>query len=154
VEELGFDACLDHHCENLSQLLAGACPKGIDVYFESVGGVVFDAVLPLLNACARIPLCGLIANYNDTAPRSGPDRLGKVMRTLLSKRVTVKGFIIFDDYAPRFNEFSTQMSAWIKAKKIKFHEDICEGLEAAPEAFIGLLDGQNFGKLVIRVCDA
>ncbi len=151
VETLGFDACVDHHCDNLSQILANACPKGIDVYFESVGGSVFDAVLPLLNTGARIPLCGLIANYNDTAPHPGPDRLGKLMQTLLSKRATVQGFIIFDDYAPRFAEFSTQMSAWLTEGKIKFQEDIREGLEHAPEAFIGLLDGQNFGKLVIRV---
>ena len=151
VEVLGFDACIDHHSVNLGQLLASACPGGIDVYFESVGGAVFDAVLPLLNTRARIPLCGLIANYNDAEPLVGPDRLGKLMRTLLSKRISLQGFIIFDDYAPRFAEFSTQMRAWLEEGTIKFQEDIRDGLEAAPDAFIGLLEGQNFGKLVIRV---
>ncbi len=151
VEELGFDACIDHHSENLSQALFAACPKGIDVYFESVGGAVFDAVLPVLNTGARIPLCGLIANYNDAAPSNAPDRLGGVMRTLLTKRIKIQGFIIFADYAARFGEFSSQMAAWVKEGKIKFREDIQTGLEHAPQAFIGLLEGQNFGKLVIRV---
>ena len=156
VEELGFDACIDHHSEKLSQALFAACPKGIDVYFESVGGAVFDAVLPVLNTGARIPLCGLIANYND-APLSDaaksdvPDRLGVVMRTLLTKRIKLQGFIIFADYAARFGEFSSQMSSWLKEGKIKFREDIQTGLELAPQAFIGLLEGQNFGKLLVRV---
>ena len=151
VEELGFDACIDHHSANLSHALFAACPKGIDIYFESVGGAVFDAVLPVLNIGARIPLCGLIANYNDTAPSDGPDRMAGLMRTLLKQRIKLQGFIIFEDYAPRFSEFSTQMTVWLKEGKIKVREDIQNGLELAPQAFIGLLDGQNFGKLVIRV---
>ncbi len=151
VEELGYDACIDHHSANLSQALFAACPKGIDVYFESVGGAVFDAVLPVLNTGARIPLCGLIANYNDSARSDAPDRLGGVMRTLLTKRIKVQGFIIFEDYAARFGEFSNQMAAWLKEGKIKYREDIQNDLELAPQAFIGLLEGQNFGKLVIRV---
>ena len=151
VEELGFDACIDHHSANLSQALFAACPKGIDVYFESVGGAVFDAVLPVLNPGARIPLCGLIANYNDSAPSKASDRLGGLMRTLLTKRIKIQGFIIFEDYAARFGEFSSQMSIWLKEGKIKFREDLQTGLELAPQAFIGLLEGQNFGKLVIQV---
>ena len=157
VEELGFDACIDHHSANLSQALFAACPKGIDIYFESVGGTIFDAVLPVLNSGARIPLCGLIANYNDAAQGAAfdhpdrPDRLAGLMRTLLSKRIKLQGFIIFEDYAPRFGEFSSQMAAWLKDGKIKVREDIQVGLELAPQAFIGLLEGQNFGKLVIRV---
>ena len=151
VEELGFDACLDHHSANLSHALFAACPKGIDVYFENVGGAVFDAVLPVLNIGARIPLCGLIANYNDPAPSHLPDRLAGVMRTLLTKRIKIQGFIIFADYAARFDEFSNQMTAWLKEGKIKFREDIQTGLEVAPQAFIGLLEGHNFGKLIIRV---
>lgn len=151
VEELGFDACLDHHSADLPGRLAAACPKGIDVYFESVGGVVFDAVLPLLNARARIPLCGLIANYNDTGPAKGPDRLGAFARTILSKRLKVQGFIIFNDYAPRFGEFAAQMSTWVEEGKIKHREDVVDGLENAPEAFIGLLKGKNFGKLVVQL---
>jgi len=151
VEELGFDACLDHHSADVPRQLAAVCPKGIDVYFESVGGAIFDAVLPLLNVRARVPLCGLIATYNDTGIPPGPDRLGLLTRTLLTKRITMRGFIIFDDYGDRYGEFVAQMSAWLKEGTIKFREDIVDGLESAPRAFIGLLEGKNFGKLIIRV---
>ena len=151
VDELGFDACLDHRSAELPVQLAAACPKGIDVYFESVGGAVFDAVLPLLNTRARIPLCGLIAGYNDTDLPPGPDRLGLLTTTLLKKRIRMQGFIIFDDYGDRYGEFFAQMSDWLKAGQIKFREDIVDGLENAPQALIGLLEGKNFGKLIIRV---
>jgi len=151
VEELGFDACIDHRSADLQRQLALACPKGIDVYFESVGGKVFDAVLPLLNACARIPLCGLVAHYNDSGLPQGPDRLGLLTATILKKRLKMQGFIIFDDYAPRFPEFFSQMSAWLAEGKLKYREDIIDGLENAPEAFIGLLEGKNFGKLIVRL---
>ncbi len=96
TSELGFDACIDHHAEDFPAQLAAACHGGIDVYFESVGGQVFDAVLPLLNVKARIPVCGLISHYNDTALPNGPDRLPLLTRTILTKRLTMKGFIIFD----------------------------------------------------------
>ena len=151
VSELGFDACIDHRSPDLKQQLAAACPKGIDVYFENVGGAVFDAVLPLLNTRARIPVCGLIANYNDTALPPGPDRLGLLTRTLLIKRIKMQGFIIFDDYAHHYGEFFGEMSQWLKDGKIKFREDVVDGLENAPQAFIGLLEGKNFGKLVVRL---
>ena len=151
VDDLGFDACIDHRSPDFKQQLAAACPKGIDVYFENVGGAVFDAVLPLLNTAARIPLCGLIAHYNDTALPAGPDRLGLLTRTILTKRLKVQGFIIFDDYGHRYPEFFSQMSSWLKEGKVKFREDIVEGLEHAPEAFIGLLEGKNFGKLIVRI---
>jgi hypothetical protein len=150
-DELGFDACADHHAEDFPQQLEAACRQGIDVYFESVGGAVFDAVLPLLNAKARIPLCGLIAQYNDTRLPPGPDRLGLLMRTLLTKRIRMQGFIIFDDYGPRFGEFLAPMSEWVRQGKIRYREDVVEGLENAPQAFIGMLHGSNFGKLVVRV---
>ena len=151
VSELGFDACIDHRSPDLKQQLAAACPKGIDVYFENVGGAVFDAVLPLLNTRARIPVCGLIANYNDTALPPGPDRLGLLPRTLLIKRIKMQGFIIFDDYAHHYGEFFGEMSQWLKDGKIKFREDVVDGLENSPQAFIGLLEGKNFGKLVVRL---
>ncbi len=151
VEELGFDACIDHRGADFAQQLAAACPKGIDVYFENVGGAVFDAVLPLLNARARVPVCGMIADYNATELPAGPDRLRLLTRTILTKRIKMQGFIIFDDYGDRYGEFLTQMSAWVAEGKIKFREDIVDGLENAPQAFIGLLEGKNFGKLVIRV---
>jgi hypothetical protein len=151
ADELGFDACLDHRAEDLPGRLAAACPKGIDVYFESVGGAVFDAVLPLLNARARVPVCGLIAGYNATGLPPGPDRLGLLMGTLLRKRIRMQGFIIFDDYGSRWSEFSGAMGEWLDAGKVKVREDIVPGLENAPDAFIGLLEGRNFGKLVVQV---
>lgn len=151
VEELGFDACIDHRNADLKDQLKAACPDGIDVYFESVGGAVFDAVLPLLNTKARIPVCGLIANYNMTSLPDGPDRIPVLMGNMLRKRITMQGFIIFDDYGHRYGEFYKDMSNWVQEGKIKFREDIVDGLENAPEAFMGLLVGKNFGKLVIRV---
>jgi hypothetical protein len=151
VEELGFDACIDHHSPDFAAELAAACPQGIDVYFENVGGAVFDAVLPLLNTSARVPVCGLIANYNATALPPGPDRLGLLAGTLLTRRIKMQGFIIFDDYGHRYGEFLPQMSQWVSEGKIKFREDIVDGLDQAPQAFIGLLKGGNFGKLLVRV---
>jgi NADPH-dependent curcumin reductase len=153
VEELGFDACADHRAKDFPQQLEIACRQGIDVYFENVGGAVFDAVLPLLNTKARIPLCGLIAQYNDTALPAGPDRLGLLTRTLLTRRIRMQGFIIFDDYGSRFGEFLGAMSEWVREGKIKYREDIVEGLENAPQAFIGMLQGRNFGKLVVRLAE-
>ena len=151
VEELGFDACLDHRNSKLKEELAAACPKGIDVYFENVGGVVFDAVLPLLNARARIPLCGLIATYNGDPAAETKYRTSQVMTILLKRRIRLQGFIIFNDYGPHFGEFRKQMTEWFEAGKIKYREDVVSGLENAPEAFMGLLQGMNFGKLVVRV---
>jgi len=151
VEVLGLDACLDHRSLKLHEELAAACPKGIDVYYENVGGLVFDAVLPLLNARARIPLCGLIATYNGDPAAEGKYRTSHVMTTLLKRRIRMQGFIIFEDYGSHFGEFRKQMTEWFEAGKIKYREDIVSGLENAPEAFIGLLQGKNFGKLVVRV---
>lgn len=151
VEQLGFDACLDHYSDGLGEQLAAACAEGIDVYFENVGGKVFDAVLPLLNSKARIPLCGLISQYNATELPSGPDRLSMLMGTLLVKRIKMQGFIVFDDYGHRYNEFSEQMGQWLNAGKIKYQEQVVDGLENAPAALIGLLEGKNFGKLIVRV---
>jgi len=151
IDELGFDFCVDHHGADLPGRLAAACPKGIDVYFESVGGAVFDAVMPLLNDRARVPVCGLIAAYNTTELPPGPDRLGLLAGTLLRKRIKMQGFIIFDDYGPRFGEFAGAMGEWVKENKVKVSEDIVFGLKNAPEAFIGLLEGKNFGKLVIQL---
>jgi NADPH-dependent curcumin reductase CurA len=154
VETLGFDACIDHKSPNFADELAQACGKGIDIYFENVGGKVFDAVLPLLNPKARIPLCGLIAGYNAHEAPTGPDRLPQLQRTLLTKRVRIQGFIVFDDYGDRQPEFVSAMAPWVRDGKVKFREDVVDGLEQAPEAFIGLLEGRNFGKLVVRVAQA
>jgi len=154
VDELGFDACIDHKSEHFADELAKACGNGIDIYFELVGGKVFDAVLPLLNTRARIPLCGLIAQYNAQSLPEGTDHLPLLMRTLLTKRARIQGFIVFEEYGDRHAEFLAAMVPLVTEGKIKFREDIAEGLEQAPEAFIGLLEGRNFGKLVVRVADA
>ena len=151
VNDLGFDLCLDHHAPDFATQLANACSKGIDIYFESVGGKVFDAVLPLLNTNARIPVCGMIASYNNTSLPRGPDRLGLLMSIILRKSIKMQGFIISDYYAQHYPAFVAQMSDWLAHDKIKFIEDITEGLEQAPQAFIGLLMGKNFGKAIVRV---
>jgi len=154
VEVLGFDACIDHRAPGLGERLAAACPDGIDVYFENVGGAVFDAVLPLLSQDARVPVCGVIAHYNDAAPRPGPDRLPQLMATLLQRRIRMQGFIILDHYADRFEAFRRDMTQWLAEGRVIVREDHVDGLERAPEAFIGLLQGRNFGKLVVRVAEA
>ena len=153
VQTLGFDACIDHQSADLADQLAAACLDGIDVYFENVGGKVFDAVLPLLNPKARVPVCGLIAHYNATGLSEGPDRLPLLTGTLLKQRIRMQGFIIFDDYGPRYPEFLQQMSRWVAEGKIHFCEDVVHGLEAAPAALIGLLKGENFGKLIVKLAD-
>jgi NADPH-dependent curcumin reductase CurA len=151
VEQLGFDACLDHRSAALDAELAAACPKGIDVYFENVGGKVFRAVAPLMNAHARIPVCGLISLYNDTAKPTDGESAQAFMRTVLIKRLTIRGFIVSDTYAQRSAEILDAMGSWLRAGKIKYREDVVRGLENAPGAFLGLLEGRNFGKLVVDV---
>lgn len=148
---LGFDRCLDHHADDFAEQLSRACPKGIDVYYENVGGKVFDAVLPLLNTSARVPVCGLVSGYNATGLPDGPDRLPLLMGTLLKKRIRMQGFIIAQDYGHRIGEFQEEMGRWLKEGKIHYREQIIDGLENAPQALIGLLEGKNFGKVVIRV---
>ncbi|MGW8193334.1 MAG: NADP-dependent oxidoreductase [Desulforhopalus sp.] len=151
IDTLGFDECLDHRESDYADKLKQACPDGIDIYYENVGGKVFDGVLPLLNVGARIPVCGLISRYNATRLPDGPDRLSVLMATILIKRITVRGFIIFDDYGHRYDEFSQAMSEMVRTGKIRYREQIVDNLESAPEAFIGMLEGKNFGKLVIKV---
>jgi NADPH-dependent curcumin reductase CurA len=151
VNELGFDACIDHKADDFAEQLAKASPDGIDVYFENVGGKVLDAVIPLLNPNARMPVCGLVSQYNATKLPDGPDRMNWLMGQILRKKIKVQGFIIFDDFGHLYPEFAKEMSAWIEGGKIKYREEIIDGLENAPDAFIGLLNGENFGKRVIRV---
>jgi NADPH-dependent curcumin reductase CurA len=151
VEALGFDACIDHRAPNFNELLSAACPKGIDVYFESVGGRIFTAVVPLLNTHARIPLCGLISQYSQAAGPSDADSLRTFMRAVLVKRISMQGFIIFDDYAAHMPRFLEEVQGWVRNGWIKYREDIVDGLENAPQAFLGLLEGRNFGKLLVRV---
>ncbi|USD35046.1 MULTISPECIES: NADP-dependent oxidoreductase [Vibrio] len=149
-QQLGFDECIDHKADDFAEQLAKVCDQGIDIYFENVGGKVFDAVMPLLNTSARIPLCGLISQYNATALPEGPDRMSLLMSQLLIKRIKMQGFIIFDDYAHRYEEFATDMSQWLAEGKIHYREHLIEGFDKAPQAFIGLLEGENFGKLVVK----
>eukprot|EP01133_Synstelium_polycarpum_P013870 gene13870-16360_t len=153
AKECGFDECIDHYEPDLGKRLAAVCPKGIDVYFENVGGKVFDAVFPLLNNKARIPVCGVISMYNSTSLPPGPDRMGMLMAAILTKRMKVQGFIIFDDYGHRLQEFLSEMGPWVAEGRIKFKEHMVDGLDQAPQAFIDLLDGKNFGKVVIKVAN-
>src|SRR5229473_816663 len=148
-KELGFDDCLDHRDPDLAAKLKQACPKGIDVYFENVGGKVFEAVFPLLNAFARVPVCGLIAQYNDTEA-SVPKWASSMMRAILTKRLNIRGFIV-SDFAARHADFLRDMSGWVREGKIKYKEFVTEGLDSAPGAFMGLLKGANFGKQLVRV---
>ena len=151
-EELGFDACVNHSLQDFAENLKSACPNGIDVYFENVGGKVFEKVLPLLNNFSRIPVCGIISSYNATQLPAGPNLTPLLMRNILVKRLTFRGFIVWD-FDSQEEEALTQLSNWIKEGKIRYREDIVDGLENAPEAFMGLLEGKNFGKLVVRVSD-
>ena len=152
LNELGFDACINYKDVGFRDSLKTACPEGIDVYFESVGGMVFEAIIPLLNFQSRIPVCGLIAHYNDTELPSGPNVLPKLMRMVLTQRVTIQGFIV-SDFSNKQGAFLRDMSKWIADGKIKYKEDIVEGLDNAVGAFQGLLEGNNFGKLLIQVSE-
>ena len=151
VNELGFDACIDHKAPDFAEQLGQAVPDGIDIYFENVGGKVLDAVIPNLNPKSRIPVCGLISQYNATALPEGPDRMNWFLGQVLRKRITVQGFIIFEDFGHLYPDFAAQMGDWVNSGRIKYREEMIDGLENAPKALIGLLRGENFGKRVIRV---
>jgi NADPH-dependent curcumin reductase CurA len=150
TDELGFDACVDHRAPDLAGRLKTACPNGIDVYFENVGGAVFEAVVPLLNNFARVPVCGQIATYNATEMPAGALRTSQLTRAILTKRLLLRGFIV-TDFAARQPDFLREVSAWLREGRIKYREDVVDGLEKAPRALTGLLRGENFGKLLVRV---
>lgn len=151
--ELGFDTAIDHRSPNFARELAAACPNGIDVYFENVGGHVWSAVFPLLNDFARVPVCGLIAHYNETQSATGAqDQLPAAMRAILRKSLNIRGFIQ-REFADQRPDFYREAATWISDGRLKYREDVVEGLENAPDAFIGLLDGKNFGKLIVHVAD-
>jgi NADPH-dependent curcumin reductase CurA len=149
-DQLGFDACIDHRDKAMAEQLAKACPKGIDVYWENVGGAVWNAVFPLLNPFARVPVCGLVANYDMTELPPGPDRTPQLMRAVLTKRLRIQGFIVWD-FAAQEQEFLREAAAWLKEGKIRYREDVTEGLENAPKAFLAMLKGGNFGKTLVKV---
>ena len=150
VEELGYDACVSHYDDDMAEQLAAQCPDGIDVYFENVGGSSWEAVMPLLNTFARIPVCGLIAHYNQTELPPGPDRMSVLQSQILVNRWKMQGFII-GDHLDRSGDFVRDVGTWLAQGKIKYREDVVDGLENAPEAVFGLFQGANFGKLVVKV---
>src|SRR6201997_889244 len=150
-DELRFDAAIDHRAADFPAQLAAACPNGIDVYFENVGGAIWPAGLPLLNKYARVPVSGLIAQYNGVSGSDVTDRLPATMREVLSKSLMVRGFINYDFSAQYYADFLREVGAGIADGSIRYREDVVDGLENAPEAFIGMLDGRNFGKLIVRV---
>jgi len=145
VDELGFDACINYKTDDLVPALREACPDGADVYFENVGGKVFAAVLKVINRGARIPLCGMISEYNTTSDPGGPN-----LRPLLVQRAMIKGFIVSDHF-DRFPVFLKDVTPLVRNGNIKYREDIIDGLDAAPSALIGLFEGKNFGKMLVRV---
>jgi NADPH-dependent curcumin reductase CurA len=148
VDTLGFDACVNYKTDDLVPALKDACPSGADVYFENVGGAVFAAALKVINRGARIPLCGMISEYNATENPGGPN-----LRPLLVNRAMIKGFIVSDHY-DRFPAFLAEVTPLVRDGRIKFREDIVDGLDAAPAALIGLFEGRNFGKMLVRVSDS
>jgi len=150
VEVLGYDACVSHYDDDMAQQLAAQCPTGIDVYFENVGGSSWEAVMPLLNKHARVPVCGLIAHYNQTELPPGPDRMSLLQGLILTKSIRMQGFIV-SDYLERVPAFVNDMSGWLAEGKVKYKEHVVNGLENAPGAFMGLFRGANFGKLVVKV---
>jgi NADPH-dependent curcumin reductase CurA len=148
--ELGFDAVIDHRPPAFASELASACPDGIDVYFENVGGHVWDAVFPLLNLYARVPVCGLIAQYNGPGESSG-DRLPALMSAILRRSLVLRGFINTEFLDAHYDAFQKEIGPLVASGKIRYREDVVDGLENTPEAFIGMLSGSNFGKLLVRV---
>src|SRR5215472_1240679 len=145
--ELGFETCIDHRSADLGAALDHACPNGIDVYWENSGGAVQQAVFPRLNDFARKVMCGMVAEYNDVEPRPGPNLMSAVR-----KRIKIEGFIVGDRWQ-RFAEYRAMAAPLLKSGALKYREDIVDGLERAPEAFIGLLQGRNFGKLIVKLAD-
>lgn len=148
----GFDACVDYKAGTFADDLRSACPDGIDIYFENVAGDVLKAVLPLMNDFGRMPVCGTIAYYNMTALPDGPDYLPALMRTILVKRLSVRGFINYD-HIEMHDDFLREMGAWIREGRIKYLEDVVEGIENTVDAFQGLLTGKNKGKLLVQMMD-
>jgi NADPH-dependent curcumin reductase len=149
AEELRFDAAIDHRAPDFAEKLGAACPKGIDVYFENVGGAIWQAVLPLLNRFARVPVCGLVAQYSAAGQPAGPNLLPATMREVLTRSLTLRGFINYEFVAEHYSEFLRTVSDAIANGRIRYREDITDGLENAPAAFIGMLEGRNFGKALV-----
>jgi NADPH-dependent curcumin reductase CurA len=150
VRDLGFDACVNHRDRDFPGRLARACPNGIDVNFENVSGFVLDAVMPLLNTGARVPVCGVISYYEKDS-RDTSDHARQIIVNLVLKRVRMQGFIIFDHYGEKYDRFVPAMSDLLEKGLIRYREDVIEGLEGAPQGLMGILRGDNFGKVVVKV---
>jgi NADPH-dependent curcumin reductase CurA len=148
TRDLGFDASINYKKENVRDALKRECPKGIDIYYENVGGDILSAVLERINVGARVAVCGLISQYNTTGPVPGPSNFGNI----LLKRVRVQGFIV-RDYVPRFSEAAAKIVPWLAEGKLKFRVDVAEGLRSAPAALNRLFDGTNTGKLLVKLSD-
>lgn len=149
VDELGFDGAFNYHTtKNYVEKLKELCPKGIDVYFDNVGGAITDAVIPLLNTHARLSICGQISQYNLEKPETGP----RWLWALIVKQARAEGFLVFQ-FADRFAEAAVEMAGWIKQGKLKCKEDIVQGFENLPQAFIGMLQGDNTGKRLVKVAE-
>jgi len=146
VEELGFDASVDYKDGNLDGDLRAACPDGIDVYFENVGGPVLHAVVPLLNDGSRVPICGFVSQYNATGKVESPEMVLEAMPNPPFHR-----FFLVGEWSKEFSKASSQLAEWVRDGKLRYRESIVEGIKNAPRAFIGLLRGENFGKQLIKV---
>lgn len=146
TKELGFDAAVDYKKGKVFESLQAACPKGIDIYFENVGGETLDAVLRLINPFARIPFCGMISQYNKEIPDPGP----RFLFAMIPNRALMQGFII-SDHLDKFMAFVGEVGALVKSGRIKYAETVLEGIENAPKAFIGLLRGENKGKMLVKI---
>ena len=150
TEHFGFDAAVDHRAPDFPARLAAACPEGIDVYFENVGGAVWEAVLPLLNPFSRVPVCGLVSQYNATSLPDGPNRVPDVMRAVLSRRIAIRGFIVHD-FPAQVEPFRREVGAWVADGSLRMLEHRVDGLENAPAALVDMLAGRNTGKVVVKV---
>src|SRR5260370_2390841 len=149
VNELGFDAWIDYKSQNVALELRKHCPKGVDVYFDNVGGDILDAALAQLARGARVVICGAISQYNSTTGIKGPSNY----LSLLVNSARMEGFVVFN-YAARYGEAAREMAGWMMAGKLKSKEDIVDGFQRFPEALLKLFRGENFGKLMIKVADA
>ena len=150
IKELGFSTAVNYKADDFRERLKDACPDGIDVYFDNVGGPVAEAAASLFNLFGRMPVCGRIAAYNSVPTVNGPDPLARFMGLVLTRRLAVRGFIVSDHY-DRAPGFTRDMAAWLRSGEVRYREDIVEGLERAVEAFQGLMQGRNRGKLIVKV---
>jgi NADPH-dependent curcumin reductase len=150
TDTLGFDAAIDYKGGTLAADLRAQCPKGVDIYFENVGGEVLEAVLPLLNNFARIPMCGHVAEYNVVERKVGPDKMPDLFLAILGHRLTIRGFVV-SDFMNDMQDFVRDMGGWLAAGKIRCREEITDGIENAPRAFQAMLRAENFGKPLVRI---